>query len=70
MAGLRVQCSSNRAVGFPRRRESMHFHNKLPYDPNLRLASKPIDAEELLAMLRDLLEPCSDGAPGELRQSG
>jgi hypothetical protein len=29
---------------------------KLPRDPDLRLMSKPINADELLAMLRELLD--------------
>ncbi|MET0660123.1 MAG: ATP-binding protein [Steroidobacteraceae bacterium] len=36
---------------------------KLPHDAGLRLASKPIDAEELLRLLRELVE----AAPGENR---
>jgi two-component system, sensor histidine kinase len=42
---------------------------KLPHYPNLRLASKPINAEELLTMLRDLLDRRTDAEASDARHS-
>lgn len=39
--------------------------HELPQDPNLRVTSKPIDAERLLTLLREFLASDSEGGPPE-----
>jgi signal transduction histidine kinase/DNA-binding response OmpR family regulator len=39
---------------------------ELPADANLRITSKPINSDELLAMVRSLLAPCGEPGPARL----